>query len=85
MNKYFVYIISSVSGDYYVGITQDLVERIKRHNTQRGSKFTKNKGPFSLVYYEEFSDLSSALNRERQIKSFSRRKKEELIIDFGKK
>ncbi|MEO0205682.1 MAG: GIY-YIG nuclease family protein [candidate division WOR-3 bacterium] len=85
MNDYFVHIIKGRTGDYYVGVTQDIEERIKRHNTQRGSKYTKNKGPFTLVFSEVFPNLSLALKREKQIKSLSRKKKDKLICDFEKK
>jgi putative endonuclease len=73
---YFVYIIESEKdGSYYVGSTQDLDERIQRHNQGR-SKYTKNKRPWRLLYFEEFPDRSSATARENQIKN---RKKKEYI------
>ena len=81
--NYFVYILRNEKGFYYIGVTNDLAVRLKRHNKDRGGKFTKNKGPFSLVYYEVFSDLSSAMRRERQIKGYSRKKKENLIRNFN--
>jgi len=82
--NYFVYILRNEKGVYYTGITTDLAGRLNRHNKDRGGKFTKNKGPFSLVYYEVFADLSSAMRRERQIKCYSRKKKEDLIRNFNK-
>ncbi len=77
--KYYVYIIKSADGDLYTGVTKDLNERLRRHNTGRGCKYTKNKIPFRLVYYEERFDFKAALERERQIKSYSRYKKNLLI------
>jgi putative endonuclease len=65
---YFVYIIESLKDhSYYVGSTQDLDERINRHNGGR-SKYTKAKRPWKLVYSEEFPDRSAAAIREQQIK-----------------
>jgi putative endonuclease len=63
---YFVYILQSLKdGSYYVGSTQDLDERINRHNGGR-SKYTKAKRPWKMVYHEEFPDRSSALKRENR-------------------
>ena len=66
---YFVYIIKSQKdGTYYVGSTQNVEERLERHNQGR-SKYTKAKKPWKLVYYEEQPDRSAAVKRERQIKN----------------
>ena len=74
---YHVYILqSTVDGSYYVGSTQDLNERLDRHNQGR-SKYTKSKRPWQLVYDEEYPDRSSATNREYEIKG----KKRKAFID----
>ena len=66
--KYFVYIIESLKdGSYYVGSTQNLAERMERHNQGR-SKYTKTKRPWSLIYHKEYPDRSSAIQREKEIK-----------------
>ena len=73
---YFVYIIESFKdGSYYVGSTQNLNDRIARHNQGR-SKYTKTKRPWNLIYSEEHPDRSSAVRREEQIK---RRKSKDFI------
>jgi putative endonuclease len=67
--SYFVYILrSQKDGRYYVGSTQDLSERLQRHNEGR-SKYTKAKRPWDLIYFEEYPDRSSAVRREDEIKS----------------
>ena len=67
--KYFVYIIESLKdGSYYVGSTQNLTERMERHNQGR-STYTKSKKPWKLVYTEEHPDRSSATKREIEVKS----------------
>ena len=72
----FVYILESLkNGTYYIGSTQDIEERLKRHNQGR-SKYTKTGMPWKLVYTEKFPDRSSALKRENLIK---RRKKRDYI------
>lgn len=80
--KYYVYIIQGVDKSYYTGITNNLQERLVRHNTDRGAKYLKDKKPFHLVYFEETADLKSAMKREKQIKDYSRLKKEKLINEF---
>ena len=66
---HFVYILQSlVDGTYYVGATQDLDSRLRRHNQGRAS-YTKAKRPWVLVYSEEYADKGSALQREREIKA----------------
>ena len=74
--SYFVYILQSLKdGSYYVGSTQNLDERVKRHNQGR-STYTKSRRPWNLVFSEEHPNKSSALKRENQIK---RRKKKDYI------
>ena len=73
---FYVYILQSEKdGSYYVGSAQDLEERIQRHNQGR-SLYTKGKGPWELVYEEEYPDRSLAVRRENEIKS---RKKKSYI------
>ncbi len=66
---YFVYILQSLKdGSYYVGTTQDLSQRMERHNQGR-SKYTKAKRPWQVIYSEEYRDRSTAMKREYEIKS----------------
>ena len=67
---HYVYVIkSSQFGSYYIGSTGNLFKRLEEHNKNR-SKFTKNKGPWQLVYKEKVNTKASALKREKQIKSY---------------
>jgi len=80
MQKYFVYIIYSLSKDrYYVGQTQDLEKRLADHHSSR-SKFTKQTKDWVLVYFEEFVTRSEAVKRELEIKSKKGRKYIEYLI-----
>ena len=64
------YILKSLkTGRYYIGQTEDIVDRIKRHNSGR-SKATKNSMPWELIYSEEYSTRSLAFRREQEIKSY---------------
>jgi len=67
---YFTYIIKSdKSGRYYVGSTDNVSNRLKRHNSSR-NKSTKTGIPWSLIHQEEFQTREEAYRREIQIKSY---------------
>jgi putative endonuclease len=67
---YKVYILSSsIKKRYYIGYTNDLVERLKSHNSGN-VKSTKAYRPRQVIYTEDFVDKGSAFRRERQIKSY---------------
>jgi putative endonuclease len=77
---FYVYILhSESSGHYYIGQTQDLKKRIHRHNTNQ-SKYTKNKGPWKLVYFEAYLLRTEAIKRETKIKKMKSRKYIENLI-----
>ncbi len=77
---YFVYILKSLqNGSYYIGSTNDIEDRFKRHNEGRVS-YTKSKRPWELVYSEEHPDRSRAVKRENEIKDHKRRTFIEALI-----
>ncbi|MBT3835273.1 GIY-YIG nuclease family protein [Candidatus Peribacteria bacterium] len=77
---WFVYIARANTGRYYVGITTNAEERMREHNSGKGSRFAINQGPFELVYASDaFIGKSEARKRELQIKKWTREKKEKLI------
>ena len=76
--KYFVYILECCDGPLYTGITWNLSKRIKEHFNGT-SKYTRNKLPVKLVYFEKCNDKIDAAKREREIKGWSRQKKLNLI------
>jgi len=66
----YVYVIRSLKNKrYYIGSTNNLERRLKEHNHNK-IKSLKNKGPFVLVYKEEYKTLREARQRERKIKSY---------------
>jgi len=81
---FYTYILQSLrSGAYYVGHTENLQERLGRHNAGQVTS-TKNKGPWVVKYYEEYGSKASANSRELYIKSMkSRVFIEKLIAGFG--
>lgn len=77
---YYTYILQSESnGKYYIGSTEDLEKRLLRHNNGF-SKYTKNRGPFVIVYKQTFNTRSEAYNREKYLKSLKSRKAIEKLI-----
>ena len=75
----YTYILRCSDGTYYCGWTNDIENRLKTHNSGKGSKYTKVRLPVELVYYEEFETKEEAMSREWHIKRLSRAQKEELI------
>lgn len=76
--KWFAYIIQCKDGLYYTGMTYNLEKRMEQHFSGLGSRFTEKHGFKELNYYEEFNCIEEARRREKQLKDFSRIKKEEL-------
>ena len=81
-NKWTVYLLRCKDDTLYCGITNDLDHRLEMHRTGKGAKYTRGRGPLELVYTESCEDKSTALKREREIKSYSRQKKLELIESY---
>ena len=66
---YAVYIIQNINNKYYIGVTSNLLQRLRHHNTG-ANRFTKKRGPWHLVYKEDFEDKKEAWLREKQIKRY---------------
>lgn len=80
MKTYYVYIIKCSDNTYYTGITNDLQRRFIEHQSgENENSYTFKRRPLQLVYYSEFSDVNTAIAKEKQIKKWSRKKKEALI------
>lgn len=74
-----VYILSSLTGTLYVGMTDDLRHRIIQHKKGLFDGFTRRYEVNRLMYYEVFDSLASAARREKQMKKYRREKKIELF------
>jgi predicted GIY-YIG superfamily endonuclease len=81
MSKTWVYILRCADGSYYTGHTHDLEKRSNEHATGEGSEWTRCRLPVELVFSQEMPDEVSAFQAERQIKNWSRAKKEALIAE----
>ena len=77
--SYFVYILRCADGSYYTGLTENLEIRLAQHQMGELPGYTQNRLPVQLVFSDEFSPMDDAIGRERQIKGWSRAKKEALI------
>ena len=80
-----VYILRCADGSCYTGLTRETVEaRVWKHNNDPIDSYTARRRPVVLVFCEIFERLTDAIARERQIKGWSRAKKEALIRgDYG--
>ena len=76
MEKWFVYIVECSDGSYYCGITNDVQKRIKKHDSGKGAKYTRGRGPVRLLCSEAFCSRSEALKVESMVK---KQKKENKI------
>jgi len=83
--KWYVYIILCKDDSYYTGMTWCTPNRWEQHLSGSGSKYTAKHGVKKLSYLEEHDNLDTARYREKQIKGWTRKKKEKLINGEWKK
>ena len=76
---YYVYMLPCSGGSYYVGHTNDLEQRLAAHERGAIEGCTLSRRPVELVFSDRFSTRQEAFHRERQIKGWSRARKEALI------
>ena len=80
---YFVYLMGSANGRaVYAGMTNDLIRRVREHKSGEIPGFTKRYRCHMLLYYEEYPNVRDAIAREKEIKGWLRKKKEELIASL---
>lgn len=82
-HRYSVYILGSIGGTLYVGMTNDLVARVRQHQKHTFGGFTERYEVTRLLYYERFGDVGLAIRREKQLKGWRREKKIALIEGFN--
>lgn len=79
-SRYYVYILSSKTGKMiYIGVTNDLKRRAHEHKAEMNDCYTKRYHIHKLVYYEQYSDIKMAIAREKQLKGWTRKKKDMLV------
>ncbi|PIR07154.1 MAG: hypothetical protein COV55_01850 [Candidatus Komeilibacteria bacterium CG11_big_fil_rev_8_21_14_0_20_36_20] len=82
MQKYYFYLARCNDNTLYSGYTNNIKRREQRHNIGRGAKYTKYRRPIKIIYFEIFNTRKKAMQREVQVKSWSKIQKEKLIKNF---
>lgn len=78
--RYYVYILASKPfGAIYIGVTNDLAQRVLEHRKGSGSAHTSKYKIFRLVYWEDYEDINLAIDREKKLKRWKRKWKDSLI------
>lgn len=79
-HRYYVYILTNVlQSVLYIGVTNDIARRLHEHKTHAVPGFTDRYNVTKLVYVEEYPQVEDAIRRKKQLKKWSRAKKEALI------
>ena len=80
MKLSYVYILKCADNTYYIGVTSNLNKRLDEHRSAKHAEsYTAKRLPVELVFYAQFTDINIAILQEKQIKSWSRAKKEAAI------
>ena len=82
---YYVYFLRNNSGNFYIGITSNLIKRVWEHKNKFVKGFTQKYNIDKLIYYEMYNDPKTAVAREKQLKNWNRKKKINLIIKMNPK
>ena len=86
MKTYFVYIVTNKGHTtLYIGVTNSLLRRVSQHRRGEIEGFCRRYNTNRLVYYEQFADARDAISREKQLKGWSRKRKEALINTMNPK
>jgi len=81
---YYVYILLCKDGSYYTGYAKDVKRRVEQHRKGQGAKYTRMHKPEKMAYIEKFESRGEAMKREREIKSLSHNKKQQLANSHDK-
>lgn len=82
---YYVYILRNYTGNFYIGITNNLQRRLWEHQQKLVKGFTNRYNIDKLIYYEQYQDPETAILREKQLKNWNRKKKIMLITQVNPK
>ena len=79
MKDWFLYMIKCGDGSLYTGIAVDVARRFADHQTEKGAKYLRGRGPLRLVFEKRIGDRSRALKLERLVKNLPRQEKQHLV------
>lgn len=77
----YTYILKCADNTLYTGWTNDIQKRFRQHQEGKGARYTKGRGPLTLVYLEISETKQQAMSREARIKQMTRKEKDRLIAD----
>ena len=82
---YYVYMMTNWSNNVlYIGVTNNLLRRTLEHKSKTVQGFTQKYNLHKLVYFEDYTNINQAIDREKQLKGWKREKKNQLVNDFNK-
>ena len=82
---YYVYMMTNWSNNVlYIGVTNNLLRRTLEHKSKTVPGFTQRYNLHKLVYFEDFTNINQAIDREKQLKGWKREKKNQLVNEFNK-
>ena len=85
MKESFIYIVSNKNRTVlYIGVTSNMIERVTDHKNSRGSVFTKKYNVSDLLHFETFTNMNDAIKREKQLKTWHKDWKWDLIKKHNK-
>jgi predicted GIY-YIG superfamily endonuclease len=85
-NHFYLYILKCSDGAYYIGHTDNIEQRLSQHHLGAiNNCYTKSRRPLDLVFLQDFPTRDAAFHAERQIKGWSRKKKEALMKEDWEK
>lgn len=80
-SRWFVYLVRTGTGALYAGISTDPERRLRQHQSGKGARALRGKGPLTLVWRQEVADKGEALRLEYRLKQQSKAFKERLVLD----
>ena len=80
--RYYAYIVECADGTYYAGSTNNLANRLALHNTGRGAKYVRGRGPVQLVYQKAHRSYTRAVQAEYALKQLTKKEKEALVRSY---
>lgn len=81
-DNHFVYILKCKDNTLYTGYTINVEQRLHMHESGKGAKYTRGRGPFEVMYIESHATKEEALRKEYAIKQLTRKEKEGLIESY---
>lgn len=80
-NEHYFYVLECGDGSYYAGYTNALEKRLAKHESGKGAKYTRSRGPLTLIYHESFGTKPEAMKAEYAFKQLSKAEKIAYIRD----